>query len=303
MEAVLHTTQGNQPPQLFYRVTWLARLPCVILLKKTPLLSSIFLSGIDLIAAFYGCLYAGCVPVNVRPPHPQNLAATLPTVRMIIDVSLQFLYLFFISLAKTCLLLNVYVLDWYEKKLLICLKRSPSGTVGHRDKLWIIVYVHVSSRVISFWPRLAASLIHAECVFLLFQVSKAACILTTQHLMRTLRSKEAAASVNIKTWPTIIDTGETTHLHLCVNYIRLTLFYSASAQPQDPETEVFKYDSAISFIHLHWCFYCSAMSICLSQNVSFPKSRKIQYVPLAHSSVQISNLTYILTLNMDVRLC
>lgn len=43
--------------------------------------------GIDLIAAFYGCLYAGVIPVTVRPPHPQNLAATLPTVRMIIDVS------------------------------------------------------------------------------------------------------------------------------------------------------------------------------------------------------------------------
>uniref|UniRef100_A0A8C5FVR9 Disco-interacting protein 2 homolog Ba n=1 Tax=Gadus morhua TaxID=8049 RepID=A0A8C5FVR9_GADMO len=43
--------------------------------------------GIDLIAAFYGCLYAGVVPVTVRPPHPQNLTATLPTVRMIIDVS------------------------------------------------------------------------------------------------------------------------------------------------------------------------------------------------------------------------
>uniref|UniRef100_A0A8C4GHL0 Disco-interacting protein 2 homolog Ba n=1 Tax=Dicentrarchus labrax TaxID=13489 RepID=A0A8C4GHL0_DICLA len=42
--------------------------------------------GIDLIAAFYGCLYAGVIPVTVRPPHPQNLAATLPTVRMIIDV-------------------------------------------------------------------------------------------------------------------------------------------------------------------------------------------------------------------------
>lgn len=25
--------------------------------------------------------------MTVRPPHPQNLAATLPTVRMIIDVS------------------------------------------------------------------------------------------------------------------------------------------------------------------------------------------------------------------------
>uniref|UniRef100_A0A8C3AWK1 Disco-interacting protein 2 homolog Ba n=1 Tax=Cyclopterus lumpus TaxID=8103 RepID=A0A8C3AWK1_CYCLU len=80
--------------------------------------------GIDLIAAFYGCLYAGVIPVTVRPPHPQNLAATLPTVRMIIDVS------------------------------------------------------------------------------------KAACILTTQPLMRILRSREAAASVNIKTWPTIIDTDD-----------------------------------------------------------------------------------------------
>ncbi|KAG5836473.1 hypothetical protein ANANG_G00255170 [Anguilla anguilla] len=80
--------------------------------------------GIDLIASFYGCLYAGCVPATVRPPHPQNLAATLPTVRMIIDVS------------------------------------------------------------------------------------KAACILTTQALVRILRSKEAAASVNIKTWPTIIDTDD-----------------------------------------------------------------------------------------------
>uniref|UniRef100_A0A8C5CZ58 Disco-interacting protein 2 homolog Bb n=1 Tax=Gadus morhua TaxID=8049 RepID=A0A8C5CZ58_GADMO len=69
--------------------------------------------GIDLIASFYGCLYAGCVPVNVRPPHPQNLG-----------------------------------------------------------------------------------------------VSKAACILTTQNLTRILRSKEASASVNIKTWPTIIDTDD-----------------------------------------------------------------------------------------------
>uniref|UniRef100_A0A8C7LB15 Disco interacting A n=1 Tax=Oncorhynchus kisutch TaxID=8019 RepID=A0A8C7LB15_ONCKI len=42
--------------------------------------------GIDLIATFYGCLYAGCVPVTVRPPHPQNLATTLPTVKMIVEV-------------------------------------------------------------------------------------------------------------------------------------------------------------------------------------------------------------------------
>lgn len=49
--------------------------------------STCVLAGIELIAAFYGCLYTGCVPVTVRPPHAQNLAATLPTVRMIVEVS------------------------------------------------------------------------------------------------------------------------------------------------------------------------------------------------------------------------
>uniref|UniRef100_A0A8C8SY14 Disco interacting protein 2 homolog B n=1 Tax=Pelusios castaneus TaxID=367368 RepID=A0A8C8SY14_9SAUR len=81
--------------------------------------------GIELIVAFYGCLYAGCIPVTVRPPHAQNLTATLPTVRMIVDVS------------------------------------------------------------------------------------KAACILTTQALLRLLKSREAATAVDVKTWPAIIDTGET----------------------------------------------------------------------------------------------
>nr|XP_031534568.1 disco-interacting protein 2 homolog A isoform X5 [Vicugna pacos] len=79
--------------------------------------------GLDLIAAFYGCLYCGCVPVTVRPPHPQNLATTLPTVKMIVEVS------------------------------------------------------------------------------------KSACVLTTQPIVRLLRSKEAAAAVDVRTWPTILDTG------------------------------------------------------------------------------------------------
>uniref|UniRef100_A0A8B9LMF0 Disco-interacting protein 2 homolog Ba n=1 Tax=Astyanax mexicanus TaxID=7994 RepID=A0A8B9LMF0_ASTMX len=79
--------------------------------------------GIDLIASFYGCLYAGCIPVTVRPPHPQNLTATLPTVLSFI---MTLKYIFFASVS----------------------------------------------------------------------------------LMKTLRSKEAAASVNVKTWPTIIDTDD-----------------------------------------------------------------------------------------------
>ncbi|XP_032213927.1 disco-interacting protein 2 homolog A isoform X4 [Mustela erminea] len=80
--------------------------------------------GVDLIAAFYGCLYCGCVPVTVRPPHPQNLATTLPTVKMIVEVS------------------------------------------------------------------------------------KSACVLTTQAIMRLLKSKDAAAAVDVRTWPTILDTAD-----------------------------------------------------------------------------------------------
>nr|XP_015841700.2 disco-interacting protein 2 homolog A isoform X5 [Peromyscus maniculatus bairdii] len=80
--------------------------------------------GVDLIAAFYGCLYCGCVPVTVRPPHPQNLGTTLPTVKMIVEVS------------------------------------------------------------------------------------KSACVLSTQAITRLLRSKEAAAAVDVRTWPTILDTDD-----------------------------------------------------------------------------------------------
>ncbi|XP_062948398.1 disco-interacting protein 2 homolog A isoform X7 [Cynocephalus volans] len=80
--------------------------------------------GVDLIAAFYGCLYCGCVPVTVRPPHPQNLGTTLPTVKMIVEVS------------------------------------------------------------------------------------KSACVLTTQTIARLLKSREAAAAVDVRTWPTVLDTDD-----------------------------------------------------------------------------------------------
>ncbi|XP_031776930.1 disco-interacting protein 2 isoform X9 [Nasonia vitripennis] len=53
----------------------------------------LFPPGTDLICAFYGCLYVGAVPVTIRPPHPQNLQTTLPTVRMIVDVSKSVLIL------------------------------------------------------------------------------------------------------------------------------------------------------------------------------------------------------------------
>lgn len=32
-------------------------------------------------------VHVGCVPVCIRPPHPQNVSSTLPTVRMVVEVS------------------------------------------------------------------------------------------------------------------------------------------------------------------------------------------------------------------------
>ncbi|XP_022617473.1 disco-interacting protein 2 homolog C [Seriola dumerili] len=80
--------------------------------------------GIDLIVAFYGCLYAGCVPITVRPPHLQNIATTLPTVKMIVEVS------------------------------------------------------------------------------------RSVCVMTTQLISKLLRSKEASAAVDVRTWPPVMDTDD-----------------------------------------------------------------------------------------------
>lgn len=63
-------------------------------------LALIFPPGLDLIAAFYGCLYIGAIPVIIRPPHAQNLITTLPTVRMIVDVSKSVIILSIQSVIK-----------------------------------------------------------------------------------------------------------------------------------------------------------------------------------------------------------
>uniref|UniRef100_A0A3B5ADE5 Disco-interacting protein 2 homolog C-like n=1 Tax=Stegastes partitus TaxID=144197 RepID=A0A3B5ADE5_9TELE len=80
--------------------------------------------GVDLIVAFYGCLYAGCVPITVRPPHPQNISTTLPTVKMIVEVS------------------------------------------------------------------------------------RSVCVMTSQLISKLLRSKEASAAVDVRTWPPVLDTDD-----------------------------------------------------------------------------------------------
>lgn len=128
----------------------------------------------DLIAAFYGCLYCGCVPVTVRPPHPQNLATTLPTVKMIVEVPAH------CGLARRACPGAGGGLCGPPRPL--CQALRPCS---HRQ------------------PRA-------------LQVSKSACVLTTQAIMRLLKSKDAAAAVDVRTWPTILDTGAHPRLHRCV---------------------------------------------------------------------------------------
>lgn len=142
----------------------------------------------DLIAAFYGCLYCGCVPVTVRPPHPQNLATTLPTVKMIVEVS-------------------------------VC--GGPTGRPDCGPECWSVQGFPLLPGSGCFFRAPQRGLlpgIMSHCAFdpCALQVSKSACVLTTQAIMRLLKSKEAAATVDVRTWPTILDTGTCLQRLWCV---------------------------------------------------------------------------------------
>lgn len=77
----------------------------VLLLEKGHIntgdhVALIYPPGVDLIAAFYGCLYVGAVPVTIRPPHPQNLQSTVNTVRTVVEVSKSVIILSTMSVIK-----------------------------------------------------------------------------------------------------------------------------------------------------------------------------------------------------------
>ncbi|GAA6099832.1 disco-interacting protein 2 homolog C isoform X1 [Tachysurus ichikawai] len=93
-------------------------------LREGDHVALVYPPGLDLIAAFYGCLYAGCIPITVRPPHPQNISTTLPTVKMIVEVS------------------------------------------------------------------------------------RSGCVMTTQAISKLLKSKEASAVVDLRSWPPVLDTDD-----------------------------------------------------------------------------------------------
>ncbi|CAG0885580.1 unnamed protein product [Cyprideis torosa] len=108
LSEILKWRAGSTPDHTLFTLlsakgTPLGSLTCGQLMKKVERIGNLLLErgkintgdhvalvyppGLDLIAAFYGCLSVGAVPVTIRPPNPQSLQTTLPTVRMIVDFS------------------------------------------------------------------------------------------------------------------------------------------------------------------------------------------------------------------------
>lgn len=57
------------------------------------------------------------------------------------------------------------------------------------------------------------------------------CILTTQAIMKLLKSKEAAAAVDVKSWPLILDTGEEILSHTLLSHLTDVLCFTFIPSP------------------------------------------------------------------------
>lgn len=72
------------------------------------------------------------------------------------------------------------------------------------------------------------------------------CILTTQAIMKLLKSKEAAAAVDVKSWPTVLDTGKLrahTHAHCIVMFVvKSSVFFLCAADdlPRKKNPQMYK---------------------------------------------------------------
>ena len=117
----------------------------------------IYPPGVDLIAAFYGCLYVGVVPVTIRPPHPQNLQTTLPTVRMIVDVSKSIVILSAAQVIYFQLFdFNIFISYWYRTVNKIKTLSQLKFTLTIKDeiltktKISVQIYFSVTQNILYF---------------------------------------------------------------------------------------------------------------------------------------------------------
>jgi hypothetical protein len=83
----------------------------------------------------------GAVPVTIRPPHPQNLQTTLPTVRMIVDVSKSVLVLSNQNVMKL-LKSKVFCLDYWLLQLTLILHTSFSPVMSSYGTRLTTLYIY-----------------------------------------------------------------------------------------------------------------------------------------------------------------
>ncbi|CAF0720628.1 unnamed protein product [Rotaria sp. Silwood1] len=69
-------------------------------MKSSDHIALLYPPCVDLVSAFYACLYIDVVPVAIRPPHAQNLLNTLSTVKMMVELSKAKVILTNSSIAK-----------------------------------------------------------------------------------------------------------------------------------------------------------------------------------------------------------
>ena len=50
-------------------------------------LALLYPAGLELVCAFFGCLYVGVVPVIIRPPNFSNILSSVPTIKITLQIS------------------------------------------------------------------------------------------------------------------------------------------------------------------------------------------------------------------------
>lgn len=118
-----------------------------------------------------------------------------------------------------------------------------------------------------------------SCVFFhrsLLQVSRSVCVMTTQLICKLLRSKEASAAVDVRTWPPVMDTG-TSHTQVllcrCVNLKKTQLIvclFSSDDLPKKKPPLLYKPSNPDTLAYLDFSVSTTGMLAGVKVHVKSP---------------------------------
>lgn len=110
----------------------------------------------------------------------------------------------------------------------------------------------------------------------LLQVSRSVCVMTTQLICKLLRSKEASAAVDVRTWPPVMDTG-TSHTQVllcrCVNLKKTQLIvclFSSDDLPKKKPPLLYKPSNPDTLAYLDFSVSTTGMLAGVKVHVNSP---------------------------------